>query len=207
MPTPVGGKQKRAFDILVSASALAVAAPVLGVLCVAVRLGDRGPAVFGHERIGHNGRTFRCLKLRTMRTNGDEILAAHLAADPAAAAEWRETRKLKDDPRVTPLGRFLRKTSLDELPQLINILRGEMSIVGPRPVVRAELNRYKDGAAAYVATRPGLTGPWQVSGRSDVGYDSRVALDTAYVSSWSMLRDILIVTKTVPAVLRAKGSY
>nr|WP_108660517.1 sugar transferase [Acuticoccus kandeliae] len=206
-PKPLGGATKRAFDLVVSTSGLAVAGPILAGLCLAVRMTDKGPGLFAHERIGHNGRTFRCLKVRTMRTDGDAILAAHLADNPEAAAEWAETQKLKDDPRVTRLGRFLRKTSLDELPQLINVLRGEMSIVGPRPIVRAELDRYESGASAYIATRPGLTGPWQVSGRSDLGYDARVALDTAYVASWSLLRDVLIVTKTVPAVMRARGSY
>lgn len=204
---PVGGTIKRLFDIVFASAALVVLSPVLGILALAVKLQDGGPAFFGHTRIGRHGVPFRCLKLRSMVLNADERLAALLAKDPVAAAEWEASRKLKVDPRVTALGRFLRKSSLDELPQLLNIIRGEMSIVGPRPVVEAELELYGEARAAYLALRPGLTGPWQVSGRNDVSYQARVDHDVFYAANWSLPGDMLIVARTIPAVLRARGTY
>ena len=204
---PLGGLLKRAFDVVVAGTALALAAPVLLALGCAVRLHDGGPMVYGHTRLGFERRPFRCLKLRTMVSGGDAVLARHLADNPAAKLEWETSRKLKDDPRVTPIGRFLRKTSLDELPQLLNIVRGEMSIVGPRPVTEEELGNYGMAARHYCATRPGLTGLWQVSGRSDVDYARRVSLDTLYVKRWSVRRDLGIVLRTPLAVLFGRGSY
>jgi exopolysaccharide production protein ExoY len=142
-----------------------------------------------------------------MAVNGDEVLRNYLKANPQAAEEWRATRKLKFDPRVTVVGTVLRKLSLDELPQLLNILRGEMSVVGPRPVVDEELNLYDSFAAFYLSTRPGLTGLWQISGRNDVSYDTRIAFDTQYVQNWSLIGDVAIIVKTIPAVCMARGSY
>lgn len=204
---PLGGLHKRAFDLVVAGGALVALSPVIGAAALAIRLQDNGPAFYGQQRIGRDGKPFKCLKLRTMVVDADAALQAHLEADPQAAREWAETRKLKRDPRITRLGQFLRKSSLDELPQLINIVRGEMSIVGPRPVVADELDYYGPDRRHYLAARPGLTGLWQISGRNDVSYESRVRLDVSYVQNWSLRSDIAIVGRTIPAVLRVRGSY
>jgi lipopolysaccharide/colanic/teichoic acid biosynthesis glycosyltransferase len=198
---------KRGFDILTVVVLLPLLAPLLALLALAVRL-DGGPVLYGHTRVGCNDRLFKCLKFRTMCVDADKMLAAHLAADPLAAAEWARQRKLQDDPRISRIGAFLRKTSLDELPQLINVLRGEMSLVGPRPVVRDELEEHYGlaGRIAYAAVRPGITGLWQVSGRSDTSYRERVTLDITYGSSWSFLLDMKILVRTVPAVLLRRGA-
>jgi undecaprenyl-phosphate galactose phosphotransferase len=196
---------KIAFDWLAAAASLIVIAPVLCAIAVLVRL-DGGPALFGHLRIGQNGRPFHCLKFRTMVTNSEAALSCLLRDDPLAAAEWAETHKLRRDPRITPIGRFLRASSLDELPQLFNILRLEMSLVGPRPIVAAEVPRYGDKIAAYHSIRPGLTGLWQISGRSGTTYDERVQLDTRYAHNWSFWSDMRIILRTVPAVLRSRGA-
>jgi exopolysaccharide production protein ExoY len=206
-PPPLGGTIKRSFDMLGALAGLVVLSPLLVLISLLVKLSDGGPAFYGHTRIGRGGRVFRCLKFRTMVPNGDAVLAAHFVANPSAAAEWAATRKLKDDPRVTRVGVVLRKLSIDELPQIINILRGDMSIVGPRPVVREELDQYGKAAAFYLKSRPGLTGLWQVSGRNDVTYDQRVAFDRHYVENWSMVEDIKIIARTVPAVFLSRGSY
>jgi exopolysaccharide production protein ExoY len=205
--SPLGGPLKRTFDITGALLALVTFSPLLLLLALLVKLSDGGPILYGHARVGRGGRTFRCLKFRTMAMNGDAVLAAHLSADPDALAEWMATRKLKNDPRITHVGAVLRKLSLDELPQLLNILYGDMSIVGPRPVVRDELDHYGKAAIFYLRSRPGLTGLWQVSGRNDVSYDTRVALDRSYVENWSFMQDVLIIAKTVPAVCMTRGSY
>ncbi|MDE1157505.1 MAG: sugar transferase [Neorhizobium sp.] len=204
---PIGGLVKRSFDVTAAACALVIFSPIFLMIMALVKYTDKGPAFYGHTRIGHNGRTFKCLKFRTMAVNGDELLRKHLRNNPQATDEWRQTRKLKDDPRVTAVGRVLRKLSLDELPQLINIIRGDMSVVGPRPVVDEELQVYDQSAIFYLQTRPGLTGLWQISGRNDVSYETRIAFDTHYVQNWSMVRDIAIIMKTIPAVCFARGSY
>jgi exopolysaccharide production protein ExoY len=204
---PTGGLAKRSFDITAAALALLLFSPIFIMIAALVKFSDNGPVLYGHRRIGHNGRTFKCLKFRTMAVNGDEILRNYLRDNPQAAEEWRATRKLKNDPRVTVVGTVLRKLSLDELPQLLNILRGEMSVVGPRPVVDEELNLYDSFAAFYLRTRPGLTGLWQISGRNDVSYESRIAFDTQYVQNWSLLGDVAIIVRTIPAVCMARGSY
>ncbi|KGD96350.1 sugar transferase [Rhizobium sp. YS-1r] len=204
---PTGGLAKRTFDITAAALALILFSPIFLMIAALVKFSDNGPVFYGHRRIGHNGRSFRCLKFRTMAVNGDEVLRNYLNANPQAAEEWRATRKLKVDPRVTVVGTVLRKLSLDELPQLINIFRGEMSVVGPRPVVDEELNLYDSFAAYYLRTRPGLTGLWQISGRNDVSYETRIAFDTQYVQNWSLLGDFAIIAKTIPAVCLARGSY
>lgn len=196
---------KLAFDWSAALVAMVLLAPVLGLIMLAVK-SDGGPAFFAHTRIGRGGRTFGCLKFRSMVTNGNDVLAALLASDPVAAAEWEASRKLRKDPRITRIGHLLRATSLDEIPQLINVLRLEMSLVGPRPIVIEEVVRYGDNIASYYAGRPGLTGLWQVSGRSDTSYAQRVALDTEYVSQWSLWRDFSIIARTIPAVLRSRGA-
>ncbi len=157
-------------------------------------------------RLGRDGRAFGCLKFRSMVADGEAVLTAHLAADAQARAEWAATHKLTNDPRITPIGQVLRKTSLDELPQLWNVLRGEMSLVGPRPIVQAEVARYGRAFQTCFAVPPGVTGLWQVSGRSDTSYAERVALDLDYASRWSLRRDIAILLRTIPAVLAQRGS-
>ncbi len=207
MALPIGGLAKRTFDITAAAMALIIFSPIFLMIMGLVKFTDKGPAFYGHSRIGHKGRVFKCLKFRTMAVNGEEILRNHLRNNPEAADEWRKTRKLRDDPRVTVVGRVLRKLSLDELPQLLNILRGEMSVVGPRPVVDEELKVYDSSAVFYLQTRPGLTGLWQISGRNDVSYESRIAFDTHYVQNWSLVQDMSIILRTIPAVCLARGSY
>lgn len=167
---------------------------------------DGAPVLFGHYRVGHNGRLFRCLKFRTMYRDAERMLAELLERDPAARAEWERDQKLVDDPRVTPIGRFLRHTSLDELPQLINVLRGEMCLVGPRPITVGELTRYGRVRWHYLSVIPGITGLWQVSGRNNTTYDERVALDERYVEQRSFRLDLRILLSTVNVVLRREGA-
>lgn len=202
---PVPRAIKLAFDFAAALVMLVIAAPALLAIAAAIKL-DGGPVFYAHRRVGARGREFGCLKFRSMVTDADAVLRRVLAHDPEAAAEWEDAQKLRDDPRVTRIGRFLRKTSLDELPQLLNVLRLEMSLVGPRPIVRAEVPRYGDDIAFYYETRPGVTGLWQVSGRSDTGYDQRVQLDTWYVKNWTLWHDLAILAKTVPAVLQRRGA-
>jgi Undecaprenyl-phosphate galactose phosphotransferase WbaP len=198
---------KRALDILGAGVGLVLLAPFFLIVALMVRA-DGGPAFFAHQRVGRGGKLFGCLKFRSMVVDSQARLEALLANDPAARAEWEATRKLKNDPRITRIGRFLRSTSLDELPQLINVLRGEMSLVGPRPVQEAEIDRYYGASAAhYMAVRPGITGLWQVSGRSETSYESRVALDVSYVSRPSLLADISILLRTPVAVLSRRGAH
>jgi lipopolysaccharide/colanic/teichoic acid biosynthesis glycosyltransferase len=203
----IGLALKRTTDIAGAAILLLLLAPLMPTLALFVRL-DGGPALYRHLRIGYGDRPFGCLKFRTMVTDADSLLASHLANNPKAAAEWATHRKLTADPRVTRIGAVLRATSLDELPQLLNVLRGQMSLVGPRPVVREELEQhYGDvGRAAYAATRPGITGLWQISGRNDTTYQERVGLDIAYVGSWSLFLDLKILLRTIPAVLSRRGA-
>jgi Undecaprenyl-phosphate galactose phosphotransferase WbaP len=198
---------KRALDIIGAGVGLLLLAPFFLIVALMVRA-DGGPAFFAHQRVGRGGKLFGCLKFRSMVIDSQARLETLLANDPAARAEWEATRKLKNDPRITRIGRFLRSTSLDELPQLINVLRGEMSLVGPRPVQEAEIDRYYGASAAhYMAVRPGITGLWQVSGRSETSYESRVALDVAYVSRPSLLADISILLRTPVAVLSRRGAH
>jgi exopolysaccharide production protein ExoY len=198
---------KRTLDIIGAGLGLVLLAPFFLIVAFMVRA-DGGPAFFAHQRVGRGGKLFGCLKFRSMVIDSQARLEALLANDPAARAEWEATRKLKNDPRITRIGRFLRSTSLDELPQLINVLRGEMSLVGPRPVQEAEIDRYYGASAAhYMAVRPGITGLWQVSGRSETSYESRVALDVSYVSRPSLLADISILLRTPVAVLSRRGAH
>jgi exopolysaccharide production protein ExoY len=205
-PAP-GGMIKRIFDLTAAVVAILLFSPLLGLLAILVKVSDGGSIFYGHTRIGRSGDPFKCLKFRTMVENGSEVLAAHMSRNPAARAEWEATRKLQDDPRITRVGAVLRKLSLDELPQLFNILRGEMSFVGPRPVVDDELEMYGTAVTHYLRARPGLTGLWQISGRNDVSYAKRVDFDRFYVENWSLVFDILIIIRTVPAVLASRGSY
>ncbi|MDH6229824.1 exopolysaccharide production protein ExoY [Mesorhizobium soli] len=199
---PIGGKLKRAADIAIALCALAVASPIMLIVAVILKLSDGGAAIFSHNRIGFGGASFRCYKFRTMVANSGEVLTQHLASNAEAAVEWEETQKLRDDPRITAFGRLLRKSSIDELPQLFNVLKGEMSCIGPRPIVAEELSRYGPNAADYLSARPGLTGLWQVTGRSRTDYPSRVALDSKYVNNWSLWADAVILVRTIFAVMR-----
>jgi len=202
----LGGSIKPAFDMVAALCLILLLAPLM-LMIAALIVGAQGwPFFIRHKRIGRNGQEFACFKFRTMVTNAEEILAEHLMRNPAAAMQWAANRKLVDDPRITPLGQALRKSSLDELPQLFNILRGEMSLVGPRPIVRDEAANYGAAFEDYMRARPGLTGLWQVKGRSSTSYEERVKLDSEYVSSWSFRQDIVIIFMTVPSVLAARGS-
>jgi undecaprenyl-phosphate galactose phosphotransferase len=197
---------KRAFDLVVGSLLFLFVAPLFGLISLQVARTGR-PVFYRHERIGKGGRRFDCLKFRTMVPDADRVLAEYLAAHPEAAAAWQRDHKLKHDPRITRFGAWLRRTSLDELPQLINVMRGEMSLVGPRPVVAEELARYGDNIVYYVESTPGLTGLWQVSGRNDLDYRRRVHLDCWYVKNWSLWCDLVILIKTPRAVLRGLGAY
>ncbi|RZF30054.1 sugar transferase [Paraburkholderia sp. UYCP14C] len=201
-----GDAVKRAMDVCGASVLLILLLPVLLTIALIV-MRDRGSAVYGHPRIGQGGRTFRCLKFRSMVKNSDEVLAKLLATDPQARAEWDRDFKLKNDIRITPVGRILRKTSLDELPQLWNVLRGDMSLVGPRPVVQKELVRYGHDVRYYLALKPGMTGLWQVSGRNDVDYPTRVSLDVKYAMNRSLAFDVSILLRTVKVVFAKDGAY
>ncbi|CAK1794223.1 undecaprenyl-phosphate galactose phosphotransferase WbaP [Vibrio crassostreae] len=197
---------KRAFDIVTSSLLLLLLSPFFAFICFRVTR-DGGSATYGHERVGLNGELFKCLKFRSMIMNSKEVLEHLLATDSLAKTEWDKEFKLKNDPRVTEIGAFLRKTSLDELPQLWNVLKGEMSLVGPRPVIDEELERYKEDVVYYFMTKPGMSGLWQVSGRSNTDYDTRVYLDAWYVKNWSLWTDLVILFKTIGVVLKRDGAY
>lgn len=198
---------KRAFDVVCSSLLLALTSPLFLWVAIQVRLGGGGGVFFGHMRIGQNGVPFPCYKFRTMAVNADALLKDLLANDPAAREEWERDFKLKNDPRVTKVGRFLRRTSLDELPQLWNVLKGQMSLVGPRPVIEAELERYGNQVGYYLEARPGITGLWQTSGRNDVSYETRVNLDAWYVKNWSLFTDLVILIRTFKVLLIKDGAY
>ena len=195
---------KRAIDIMMALLMLPILVPVVALLWLMVRR-DGGNGFFGHLRVGRDGKTFRCWKLRSMVVDAETRLTCFLVTNPQAAAEWARDHKLDNDPRVTRLGAFLRRSSLDELPQIWNVLRGEMSFVGPRPVVADELARYGASRWAYLQARPGITGLWQVSGRNDVSYDERVALDRRYSSDMRFGLDLKIMALTAGAVLYGTG--
>lgn len=194
------------LNAMLALALLVFVAPLMIAGALAVFLQDRGPVFFAHRRIGRDGRSFPCLKFRSMAIDAEARLERILAQDPQARFEWATSRKLRVDPRITPLGDFLRRSSLDELPQLLNVLRGEMSLVGPRPIVQAEAAHYGRRFGSYCAVRPGITGLWQVSGRSDVCYRQRVALDVLYVRRKCLTLDFRILLQTVPAVLLRRGS-
>ena len=196
---------KRLKDIIGAFCGLVILSPILLLVALLIKIEDpKGKVVFGHKRIGENGEEFLCLKFRSMYSNAEEMKENFTIAQKK---EFNETYKLKNDPRITKIGRFIRKTSLDELPQLVNILRGEMSIVGPRPIVKEELEYYKGYEDHYFACRPGLTGLWQISGRSNTSYDERIALDVEYAENRKIGMDIKIVIATIAVVFKCEGSY
>jgi Undecaprenyl-phosphate galactose phosphotransferase WbaP len=198
---------KRLFDIVV-ASVLAIPAiPLALSIALAIILETRGPVFFVHTRLGKGGRPFRLWKFRSMRADSDEVLGRYLTQHPELLAEWHDSHKLKNDPRITHVGRWLRRSSLDELPQLWNVLRGTMSMIGPRPIVREEIPKYGPALHQYERVQPGLTGLWQVSGRADLSYRHRIDLDSQYIRHWSPALDLKILCKTVGVVLRGHGAY
>jgi Undecaprenyl-phosphate galactose phosphotransferase WbaP len=197
---------KRLFDLSAAALLLLLLTPLMLLIALALKL-EGGTVFFAHTRVGKNGRAFRCLKFRSMVPNAEAKLQNLLALHPHLKAEWHKEHKLKDDPRISKLGAFLRRTSLDELPQLFNVLQSEMSLVGPRPIVREELQKYGLEKSYYLMVRPGMTGLWQVSGRNDVDYETRVYLDAWYVKNWSLWYDLAILFKTIKVVLWRNGAY
>jgi len=207
LASPLNKFAKRVFDLVAGTIILIVALPIMLLIAVAVKLDSPGAAAFSHRRIGCGGKEFKCYKFRTMLVNAQEILDDLLNRDPALRKEWEQDFKLKNDPRVTRVGKFLRKTSLDELPQIFNVLKGEMSLVGPRPIVRKEVARFGRVADYYIMVRPGITGLWQVSGRSDIDYGERVSLESWYVRNWSLWLDISLLVRTIGVVLAKRGAY
>ncbi len=195
------------FDIVTALVLLVLAIPIAVATAVAIRVETRGPVLFVHTRIGRHGRRFRLWKFRSMVVDADWTLTHYLAQHPERRAEWAATHKLKDDPRVTRVGRVLRRSSLDELPQLWNVLRGDMSMIGPRPIVEAETAKYGEALALYLEVLPGLTGLWQVSGRTDTSYQHRIQLDTEYIRNWSLGMDLMVLLQTVRVVLLGHGAY
>jgi lipopolysaccharide/colanic/teichoic acid biosynthesis glycosyltransferase len=200
-------RQKRFVDMVGALVLLIVFAPVMLLVALGVFIADPGPVLFRQKRIGFDGSLFDCYKFRTMATDAEARLETVLASDPDARAEWDRDHKLRDDPRITGIGRFLRKSSLDELPQLWSVLRGDMSLVGPRPIVEKEASRYGRYLHHYCSVRPGLTGLWQISGRNDVSYRRRVAYDVLYVRTAGIYDNLRILALTVPSVLASRGSY
>lgn len=198
---------KRSLDIILCCAAMPIILPLGLLLALLVIMSSKGPAIYKHERIGKNGRPFTIYKFRTMVENADLALNQCIEQNPALAQEWEENHKLKDDPRLTRLGCFLRKTSLDELPQIANILKGDMTLVGPRPIVEAETPKYGRYFAEYCENRPGLTGLWQTSGRNNTTYSQRVAFDHYYLNHWSIWLDLWILAKTIPVALIGRGAY
>jgi Undecaprenyl-phosphate galactose phosphotransferase WbaP len=197
---------KRFFDLtLVIAGGLTIL-PLLVLVAITIKLTSPGPIFYGQKRIGRDGKEFLAWKFRSMVNDADAFLEGYLDAHPELAAEWALKHKLASDPRITSIGKLLRRTSLDELPQIWNVLRGDMSLVGPRPVVQAELEKYGDAVELYLAVRPGITGLWQVSGRSNTSYEERVRLDEYYVRNWSVWLDIHVLGRTVKTVLKADGA-
>ena len=198
---------KRAIDLVLTMSGGLCLLPFLLVIAVLVAVDNRGRVIFAHRRIGKNGKEFQCYKFQTMIPNAQEALEKYLSTNPKAKKEWEENFKLMHDPRVTKLGSFLRKTSLDELPQLWNVIKGEMSLVGPRPIVAKEIKYYGDNFKEYAMCKPGITGIWQVSGRSDTTYEERVAMDTWYAYNRTNMLDLKYLFKTIKIVLLGKGAY
>jgi len=213
LPRPAASRLKRGFDLVLSATGLILAAPVMLLVALLIYIADGGAPIFAQTRYGRDGRPFRFYKFRSMARGADIRLEALLRADAEIEREWRKRRKLRDDPRITAFGRFIRKWSIDELPQLFNVLRGDMSMVGPRPLVKSGEAVLDDRALygadfrIYARARPGITGLWQVSGRADTAFSERVAHDLDYVTNWSMARDAWILVKTIPAVLLRRGAH
>ena len=199
---------KRTFDIVFSLIVIALPLPLFLCIGLLIAITSKGKIIYGHKRMGRGGTPFYCYKFRTMYADADARLKELLKTDPAIRAEWESSFKLKNDPRITPLGKFLRKTSLDEFPQFWNVIKGDLSVVGPRPVVEDEMVKYFNKRAAIVLSiRPGLTGLWQVSGRSNVSYEERIRLDEEYVKTQSFWLDLKLIAKTLPAILSSRGAY
>lgn len=199
--------EARLFDFIGAAVLLVLFGPLMVFIAAAVYITDPGPVFFKQDRIGRDGKLFGCLKFRTMMVDAEDRLTHLLASDPVAKRDWDRDHKLRNDPRITAIGGFLRRSSLDELPQLWNVLVGEMSLVGPRPIVTSEAQRYGKYLRHYCAVRPGITGLWQISGRNDVSYRRRVAFDVLYVRKGSLLDNLRILFMTIPSVIAAKGAY
>lgn len=198
---------KYSFDFISALLGFFGLIPVMAIISLLIYINCPGPVIFSHKRIGKSGQEFSCYKFRTMVINADAELEQYIAGNPTARQEWERYFKLKNDPRVTRIGKFLRRTSLDELPQLLNVLKGEMSLVGPRPIVADEIQKYEKNIYDYYLVRPGITGMWQVDGRSDVSYEERVQLDSWYVRNWSLWLDVILLVRTIGVVTRGKGAY
>lgn len=198
---------KRCFDVLLVAISLPVTLLVFGIVAALIACTSPGPIFYSHRRIRRHGAFFSMWKFRTMCVNSAEVLEHYLAGHPEAKAEWHKTHKLRNDPRITKIGSFLRRYSLDELPQLWNVMTGQMSLVGPRPIVAAEVEKYGECFSCYCKVKPGLTGLWQISGRSWVTYAERVALDCEYVAQWSLTEDVMILLKTFSSVVNQDGAF
>ena len=198
---------KTIFDFTLTFIGTICISPLLAYIAYRIKKEDPGPVIFKHMRVGKNGKSFPCYKFRSMCVDAKQMLEKYLRENPEARMEWERDFKLKNDPRITKSGTFLRKTSLDELPQIFNVLKGEMSLVGPRPVIKEELERYGEYVDDYLMVKPGITGMWQVSGRSDIDYTERVLLDSWYVRNWSVWIDIVMLVKTFKVVLLRKGAY
>ena len=205
--TPVGGTAKRLIDLMGALALLTLFAPFMLLLAAIIGFTDPGPIFYRQQRLGFRGRVFSCLKFRSMVVDAEHRLDDYLAQNPGAREEWERDHKLRRDPRVTRIGAFIRKWSLDELPQLLNVLIGDMSMVGPRPITSVEVDRYGSAAEQYFSARPGVTGLWQVSGRNNVAYADRVQMDVTYVTNWSLLSDAAILVRTVRFVFSAEGSH
>jgi undecaprenyl-phosphate galactose phosphotransferase len=197
---------KRCFDMLAASAAILALTPVFLVVAVMVRR-DGGPALFSQPRVGQNGKLFNCYKFRSMRIDAEQVLEQYLAQSPEAAKEWQQFQKLKNDVRITAFGQFIRKTSIDELPQLLNVIKGEMSLVGPRPIMPGQEEFYAEDFSYYESVRPGITGPWQVSGRNKLTFKERVALESCYARNWTPWMDIVIILKTIPALLTKDQAF
>jgi Undecaprenyl-phosphate galactose phosphotransferase WbaP len=198
---------KRFIDLVIVIIGGIILLPLLLLIALLVKISSPGPVLYGHKRLGKDGLHFTAYKFRSMVSDSGERLKALLESDKAIREEWELNHKLRNDPRVTGIGKILRRTSFDEFPQLINILRGEMSLVGPRPIVDEEVEKYGEDFNRIFSVKPGLTGLWQVSGRSDTDYAERVSYDTYYLQSWSVWLDIWVLFKTVGVVLKGKGAY
>lgn len=207
IPKKPNRRIKRFLDYLICISAMPLVLPLGLALGLLIKLDSKGSPIYRQERIGKDGKPFMIYKFRTMVDNADELLAKYLRENPELAAEWEKNHKLKDDPRLTRIGHFLRKTSLDELPQILNILQGDMTMVGPRPIVESEKAKYGRFLDEYCEVRPGLTGLWQTSGRNDTTYSQRVAYDHYYINHWTIWLDFWILGKTIPVAIIGRGAY
>jgi Undecaprenyl-phosphate galactose phosphotransferase WbaP len=198
---------KRLIDLFMVIIVSPIILVITAIIALIIKCTTKGPAFYGHNRIGKNGKLLKTWKFRTMVADADKRLQEILDSNPDARREWEENQKLENDPRITPFGKFLRKTSMDELPQLWNIFLGQMSFVGPRPVTESEINKYGNKAKYILSVKPGLSGMWQISGRSATGYEERIMLDSYYIQNWSIWLDIWIIIKTIGVVIKGRGAY